>query len=114
MILMLKLGKKVTRYVLAVIPGDAKVNFDSIKSLFGATYVSFAAVTAAETLAGAPTGGVLPFAMHPDLQLVVDSEIESIPELFFNAARLDRSVALKTVDYVRIAKPRFADIATRS
>jgi Ala-tRNA(Pro) deacylase len=32
------------------------------------------------------------------------------PELFFNAARLDRSIALATEDYTRLAAPRIARI----
>lgn len=35
---------------------------------------------------------------------------KNAPELFFNAARLDRSIALATDDYVRIAAPRMAPI----
>jgi prolyl-tRNA editing enzyme YbaK/EbsC (Cys-tRNA(Pro) deacylase) len=31
-ILMVKLGKKVTRYVLAVVPGDARVDLNAIKA----------------------------------------------------------------------------------
>ncbi|WP_185949301.1 hypothetical protein [Microbispora sp. KK1-11] len=33
-------------------------------------------------------------------------------ELFFDAARLDRSAALATDDHVRLAVPRIAPIAT--
>lgn len=32
-------------------------------------------------------------------------------EIFFNAARLDRSPALRSADYVSVAEPRTADIA---
>jgi Ala-tRNA(Pro) deacylase len=37
-----------------------------------------------------------------------------VPELFFNAARLDRSIALATDDYVRLAAPRIAPITIAS
>jgi Ala-tRNA(Pro) deacylase len=33
------------------------------------------------------------------------------PELFFNAARLDRSLAVRADDFARIAQPRVARIA---
>jgi Ala-tRNA(Pro) deacylase len=32
-------------------------------------------------------------------------------ELYFNAARLDRSMALKTSDYLALSKPRLEPIA---
>jgi Ala-tRNA(Pro) deacylase len=55
---------------------------------------------------------VLPFAFHPDLMLIADLSITQIEELFFNAGRLDRSVALRTSDYVALANPRLERIAS--
>jgi Ala-tRNA(Pro) deacylase len=111
-ILIVKLGKKTTRFVLAVVPGDARVDVNRIRSLFGATYVGFAAADVAERLAGSVAGTVLPFAFHPDLALIVDPSLLGHDEIFFNAARLDRSLALRTSDYVALAGPRLESIAS--
>jgi Ala-tRNA(Pro) deacylase len=54
---------------------------------------------------------VLPFTFHPDLTLVADPGIQRHQELFFNAARLDQSMALRTEDYLALAKPRLEKIA---
>ena len=110
-VLIVKLGKKTTRFVLAVVPGDARVDVSRVRSLFGATYVGFAAADVAERLAGSVAGTVLPFAFHPDLALVVDPSLLGPDEIFFNAARLDRSLALRTSDYVALASPRLERIA---
>lgn len=112
-ILMVKQGKKVTKYILAVVPGDAKVDLQAVKALLNGTYIAFANATIAEQLAGSVAGTILPFAFHPDLELIVDPSLLENDELYFNAARLDRSMVLKTSDYVAIAKPRLARIATR-
>jgi Ala-tRNA(Pro) deacylase len=53
---------------------------------------------------------VLPFSYHPRLELVADPALLRTAELFFNAARLDRSIALATDDYTRLAAPRVAPI----
>lgn len=111
MVVMLKIGKKVTKYVLAVVPGDARVDLNSIKALFGGTYVSFASPGIAEALAGSVAGTILPFSFTPELETIVDPALLENNEIFFNAARLDRSLALKTSDYVEIAKPRVERIA---
>jgi Ala-tRNA(Pro) deacylase len=111
MVLMLKLGKKVTRHVLAVIPGDRRVDLAAVKALYSATYISFASAEIAERLAGSPVGTVLPFAFNGELELIADPALRDAPELFFNAARLDRSLALNTDDYFAIAKPRLERIA---
>jgi Ala-tRNA(Pro) deacylase len=110
-VLIVKLGKKTTKYVLAVVPGDARVSFDAVKALYGATYVSFASADIAERLGGAVVGTILPFSFDPELELVVDPALSESPEIFFNAGRLDRSIAIKTSDYLAAAKAKLAPIA---
>ena len=109
-VLMVKLGKKVTKYILAVVPGDARVDLNAVKALMGGTYIAFASQDIAERLAGSVTGTVLPFSFNPELELVVDPSLLENDEIYFNAARLDRSMVLKTSDYFEIARPRLARI----
>ncbi|GAA3036452.1 YbaK/EbsC family protein [Streptosporangium longisporum] len=110
LIVMVKVGKRQTRHVLAVVPGDARLDLQAIKVLLGGTYVAFAARDRAEELAGSVSGTVLPFSYDPRLELVADPALLASPELFFNAARLDRSIALATDDYVRLAAPRMESV----
>jgi Ala-tRNA(Pro) deacylase len=53
------------------------------------------------------TGNLMPAsAADPDVYIrLLDSD-----ELYFNAGRLDRSVALASQDYMRLARPRIARI----
>lgn len=76
----------------------------------GGTYVAFADKARAEELAGSVSGTVLPVSYHEQLELIVDPELLAVPDLFFNAARLDRSIALSTEDYVRLTEPRIERI----
>ncbi|GAB1513139.1 YbaK/EbsC family protein [Actinophytocola sp. KF-1] len=112
LVVMVKTGKKQSRYVLAVVPGDARVDLRAVRALLDGTYVAFAGRDKAEELAGSVSGTVLPFSYHPRLELIADPGLFAVPELFFNAARLDRSIALATEDYARLAAPRVAPIAT--
>lgn len=107
-----KVGKKARRFVLAVIAGDHRVDFDKLMQLYGARDVCFAPVDTAEMLAGSVTGTIIPFSFRADLELVVDPGLLVHDEIFFNAARLDRSVALCTEDYVAIVQPRVEPIAS--
>jgi Ala-tRNA(Pro) deacylase len=111
MVIMLKRGKKVTEFVLAVVPGDTRVDLAALRTLKDATYVAFASPNIAAELAGSAVGTVLPFTFDPRLELIADPGVREHAELFFNAARLDRSIALRTADYVRLAQPRFERIA---
>ena len=88
-VMMVKIGKKTTKYALGVVPGNARVDLAAVIALFNAAYVSFAS---------------------PD---IVDPSLLENDELYFNAARLDRSVVLKTRDYLALAKPRIEGIAER-
>jgi Ala-tRNA(Pro) deacylase len=110
-VLMVKVGKKTTRYILAVVPGDARVDLNAVKALFGGTYVSFASAEIAERLSGSAAGTILPFAFNPELDLIADPALLRNDELYFNAARLDRSMALATIDYMRLAELRVEPIA---
>ncbi|ATL25372.1 YbaK/EbsC family protein [Streptomyces formicae] len=105
-VVMVKIGKKTKRYVLAVVPGDRRVDLNALKALLGGTYAGFATQELAERLSGSVSGTILPFSFDPELELVVDPALLEHEEIFFNAARLDRSLALRTADYREIAGPR--------
>src|SRR5690348_949887 len=64
-IVMLKPDKKTTKHVLVVVPGDTKVDFKALKSLYGASYCSFASVENAERLGGSVVGRSCPSRFIP-------------------------------------------------
>ena len=98
MVVMVKIGKKVTKYILAVVPGDTRVDLNAVKALFNGTYVSFASGEIAGRLARSVSGTILPFSFSPELELIVDFRLVENSEIYFNAARLDRSLTLQTPD----------------
>lgn len=83
---------------------------EAVRALLGASYVAFADTGKAEQLAGSVTGTVLPFSYDERLELIADPALLDCGELYFNAGRLDRSVALASEDYLRLAGPRIARI----
>jgi Ala-tRNA(Pro) deacylase len=111
LVLMVKIDRRVTRHVLAVVPGDRRVDLAAIRTLFAARYVGFCDAATAERLAHAVPGTVLPFSFDPALELVADPDVVARPCLYFNAARLDRSLAMSGADYARLAEPRVERIA---
>ncbi|MBI3419393.1 MAG: YbaK/prolyl-tRNA synthetase associated domain-containing protein [Proteobacteria bacterium] len=109
MIVKVKTGKKDRKFILAVVPGDAKINFDVLSNMFGGE-ARFADQENAERLAGSVAGTVLPFSFNEELTLIVDPSLKEHEFIYFNAARLDQSVELKTADYLRITNPRMERI----
>lgn len=112
LILIVKIDRRVTRYVLAVVPGDRRVDLNAIRTLFAARYVGFCDAATAERLAHAVPGTVLPVSFDPELEVVADPDVIAQPCLYFNAARLDRSLAISGADYARLAEPRVERITS--
>ncbi|MET9906266.1 YbaK/EbsC family protein [Streptomyces sp. NPDC006476] len=110
-VLRVKVDRRTTRHVLAVIPGDRRVDLDAVRTLFAARYAGFSDAGTAERLARAVPGTVLPFSFDPELELVADPEVVERPRLYFNAARLDRSLCMSGADYERVARPRVVPVS---
>ena len=113
MVLDLRGGGGGRRHVLAVLPGNRKLDFDAVATLFEARKCGFASPETAQALTGCAMGAVPPFALNPDLAIVVEQDLLANRSLFFNAGRLDRSMELDTRDWLAAARPRVAKIAAR-
>ncbi|MEU9833819.1 YbaK/EbsC family protein [Streptosporangium sp. NPDC048047] len=110
-VLRVKADRRTTRHVLAVVPGDRRVDLDAVRALFAARYVGFSDPATAERLAGTVPGTVLPFSFTSELELVADPDVIAQEYLYFNAARLDRSLVISGADYAELARPRVERIA---
>jgi Ala-tRNA(Pro) deacylase len=102
------------RNVLAILPGNRKLDFAAVARVFEARKCGFASPESAQELTGCAMGAVPPFSLNPELSVVVDEDLLANDTLFFNAGRLDRSMELDTKDWIAVAKPRVARIAAPS
>ena len=101
------------RFLLAIVPGDCKINFKSAARAIGGRKSGFAAPEQAQALTQCVMGAVPPFSFDDRLALCVDARLREVGTLWFNAGALDRSVALDVNDYFRIVGDACqADIAT--
>jgi Ala-tRNA(Pro) deacylase len=99
------------RNVLAILPGNRKLDFNAVASVFEARKCGFASPETAQALTGCEMGAVPPFSLNPALSIVADQDLLAHATLFFNAGRLDRSMELDTQDWLAVAQPRMARIA---
>jgi len=106
-----KVTRKDSAYVLAVVPGHRRVDLDRVREHREARNASFADSPTAERLSRSVSGAIMPFAFDPALELLVDPDLLAQEVIYFNAGSLDRSIALKTTDYVRLAQPVVKRIA---
>lgn len=92
--------------ILAILPGDQKVDFKKVAAAEGLKRVTLASPEEAMQATGCVVGAIPPFSFSKDIVLVVDSAlVETYDEIAFNAGRLDRSIVLNSQDYLRIAQP---------
>jgi Ala-tRNA(Pro) deacylase len=112
MVVEIRVKKRTVRYMLAVIPGMLRLDLELIRQVTGGRRAALARPATAERLTGCVVGSIVPFARPGSgLELIADPWLLRQPELYFNAARLDRSVVLRTCDYVEMAHPRLEPVA---
>ncbi len=100
------------RYVLAVLPGDRKLDMKALRKTCQAQKASFVdPETLADLTGGCVAGTVPPFSFNDDLPLIVDNAVRENTEVCFNAGRLDRSIFLEVEDYLGLTRPRMADFS---
>ena len=112
-VVQVRVTRKENIYCLANVPGDFRIDFDGVRSHFGAESAAFAAREKAQELTGCVIGAIPPFSFDDQLQVLADPLIQQNEEVVFNAGRLDRSIFMNMEDYIRIAKPQLVRIALR-
>jgi Ala-tRNA(Pro) deacylase len=113
MVLDVRGGGAGKRHVLAILPGNRKLDFAAVAGLFEARKCGFASPATAQELTGCVMGSVPPFSLNPALAIVVEEDLLGNDTLYFNAGRLDRSMELDTKDWLAVAQPRIARIAAQ-
>jgi len=102
------LGK---RHLMAVIPGNRRLDMKSLLAHAGAQKGRFAPPEIATEMTGCVMGAIPPFSFSDDLALIVDQAFQDWDEIAFNAGRLDRSLMLNFDDYRRIVDPQFTPLS---
>lgn len=110
-VLSLRGGGQDRRTVLAVLPGDRKLDVKALRKACNAQKSSFADAETVTALTGCVAGAIPPFSFAADLPLIVDNAVRGNAEVCFNAGRLDRSIFMPIADYLAITAPQMADFS---
>jgi len=113
-VVQVRFDRKENRYCLANVPGDCRIDLDAIREHFKAAGIGMARRERAEELTGCVIGAIPPFSFNAELSVLADPRIRENPEVVFNAGRLDRSIFMKSDDYMRIASPEIVRIGIRA
>jgi Ala-tRNA(Pro) deacylase len=92
------------RYVLAVLPGDRRVDMKAVARTVGGRKGSFAQASLAEELTGCVVGAIPPVAFNSSLKLVVEFELRPIQVIQEeNRAGLHQFGADSLIQFLRTA-----------
>ena len=92
--------------VMAVLPADRKIDSSAIKKMFNSKNLRLATLEELKKLTGLVPGSVPPFGSWFDLLMIVDNAFLEEEYMAFNAGSLEKSIKMKTQDYIAMVAPR--------
>jgi Cys-tRNA(Pro) deacylase len=99
------------RPVLALVPGDRRVDCEKAARLVGAAQAKIAGPEDVRRTTGFEPGGVAPFPV-PEIEVVLmDQRLAACPVVWFGAGSSRHMAALAPGDLARLAGARLADVA---
>lgn len=106
--LLLKADKN---FVLVVLPGDRRVDFDKLKQVLSAKKVRFAVEDEVKEIMHCGLGACYPIGSFLNLRTVADPSLMENEMIAFNPGVNDKSIILNSADYVKIALPEITRIS---
>ncbi|SPL70443.1 YbaK/EbsC family protein [Acinetobacter stercoris] len=104
-------GQSPYKYLLVISAGDRKIDFRKLAEAINVKRVSMASIETVSKLTGCIPGSVPPFSFHHDLTVIADPDIfNRFDEIAFNAGSLEKSIKMKTQDYLKIVEPKILNI----
>ncbi len=105
--LILKAGDE---FVMAILPGDLKLDSKKLKQILGIKDLRFARPEEVKELVGCEIGAVYPFGSIPGIKMVVDKRLGESEVIFFNPGLHDRTIKMRYEDYIKVTKPMIVEI----
>lgn len=97
--------------ILAVIPGNAKVDVHKLAAVLGAKRVELASFEEAEVLSGYPPGGTPPIHHAKIERVVFDVRLTSFDTIYGGGGTRDKLVELRVEDVLKLTRSLVADIS---
>ena len=113
----LKIGAKAmvmkidTEFIMAVLPADRKIDSIKLKAILNTKNLRFASKEELFEITGLVPGAIPPFGSLFNLPMIVDKALLEEENMAFNAGSLEKSIKMKTKDYLGIVKSKTADFS---
>jgi len=100
-------------FVLAVLPGDRKLDNEKLKKLLNIRKFRFATPEEFKNKMGCEIGACYPFGNLIGLSTVVDKSLSKNKILFFNPGLHNITMEIEWQDYYSVVKPQMVDISEK-
>lgn len=97
--------KSNNEYLLAVLPGKLKIDFDRLGTILGAKSIRLASASEAENIAKCAVGSVHPFGNLINLRTYFDQKLLNTEYVFFNPGSHTKSIKIRTTDLIELVRP---------
>lgn len=98
-------------FVLVVLPGGKRVDFGKLKQVLPAKKVRFAEEEEVKKVMHCELGACYPIGSFLRLRTLIDPSLLENEMIVFNPGVNDKSIILKSEDYVKIASPEITPIS---
>ena len=99
------------REVLLVASGDARIENQKVKAVFGKG--KMLALSEVETLTGHPVGGVCPFGLATPLPIFLDQSLKDFDEVLPAAGSVNSAVRISVALLAEITQGTWVDVCQR-
>ena len=97
-------------YVLAVVPGDKKLNIEALQKHLGVKRLAMASKDSVLAKTGLEVGSIPPFGSAIGVKTYLDQDLSKNERIAFNVGRHDRSVMMSYEDYLKVEKPEVVSL----
>lgn len=97
-------------FILAVLPGNRKLDTKRIARHLGLGKIRFASESEVEQVMHCKVGACYPFGSFINIRVIVDPALAQEKEIAFNPGKNDQSIIMDSCDYLRVAMPEMLSI----
>jgi len=97
------------KFILFVLPGDLRADIQKLQMYLKVNKLQMASKESVKAKTGLEVGCIPPFGSVMGLKTYVDSRLGDNDEIAFNAARHDRSIKMKYIDFIKLEMPEIVD-----
>jgi Cys-tRNA(Pro)/Cys-tRNA(Cys) deacylase len=106
------LREKKGKSILAVVPGDLRVDLKSVAAILGEKKVSTATEKEAESLTGLKVGGISALALlNRGFEILLDDSAANLEEFYVSGGMRGLMIQMRVNDFQSITSARMASIA---